>query len=83
MDIFGGKNPESQENILVRIPVLLNSADGLESHVRELYFKKIYVVSVDPVAIRSEHWVQLSMSAPDRSLGPSFLFTSEDKLLRK
>ena len=55
MDIFGGKNPESQENILVRIPVLLNSADGLESHVRELYFKKIYVVSVDPVAIRSEH----------------------------
>ena len=35
MDISGGKNPESQENILLRIPALLNSADGLESHVRE------------------------------------------------
>ena len=55
MDISGGKNPESQENILLRIPVVLNSADGLESHVREYYFKKIYLVSVDPVAIRSEH----------------------------
>ena len=55
MDISGEKKPESQENILNRIPVLLNKAEGLESHVREQYFKKIYVIGVDPVAIRSEH----------------------------
>ena len=54
MDIFDEKNPESQENILLRIPELLDEAEGHESHVRERYFKKIYVVGVD-LAIRSEH----------------------------
>ena len=72
MDISGKKNPELQENILLRIPVLLTWAQDLESHVRERYFKKIYVVGVDPVAIRSEHWIQLRMSVSDRSLEPSF-----------
>ena len=33
---------------------------------------KIYVVGVDPVAIRSEHEIQLRMSVSDRSLQPSF-----------
>ena len=55
MNIFSANNPESQENILLRIPVLSNYAEGLESHVREWYFKEIYVVSVDPISIRSEH----------------------------
>ena len=35
MNISGEKNPESQENILLRIPVLSNYAEGQESHVRE------------------------------------------------
>ena len=50
-DISGEKNPEPQENILLRIPVLLNQAEGLESHVRERYLKKIYLVGIDPVTI--------------------------------
>ena len=35
MNISGEKNLESQENILLRIPVLSNYAEGLESHIRE------------------------------------------------
>ena len=38
MDIPDEKNPESQENILLRITVLSNYAKGLQSHVRERYF---------------------------------------------
>ena len=34
--------------------MLSNYAEGLESHVRERYFNKIYEVGVDPVAIQSE-----------------------------
>ena len=56
MDISGEKNSKSQENILLRIPVLSNYAEGLESHVRERYFNKIYEVGVDPVAIQSEQF---------------------------
>ena len=59
MDTSSEKNPESQENILLRIPVLLSYAEGLESHVRERYLKKISVVGVDPAAI------PLRMFAPD------------------
>ena len=56
MDISGEKNPVSYENILLRIPVLSNYAEGLESHVRERYFKKMSVVGVDPVAILSKQF---------------------------
>ena len=38
MDIPDEKNPESQENILLRISVLSNYVEGLEGHVRERYF---------------------------------------------
>ena len=38
MDIPDEKNPESQENILLRITVLSNYAKGLQSHVQERYF---------------------------------------------
>ena len=56
MDTSSEKNPESQENILLRIPVLLSYAEGLESHVRERYLKKISVVGVDPAAIPKEQF---------------------------
>ena len=56
MDTSSEKNPESQENILLRIPVLSSYAEGLESHVRERYLKKISVVGVDPAAIPKEQF---------------------------
>ena len=56
MDTSSEKNPESQENILLRIPVLSSYAEGLESHVRERYVKKISVVGVDPAAIPKEQF---------------------------
>ena len=36
--------------------MLSNYAEGLESHVRERYFKKMSVVGVDPVAILSKQF---------------------------
>ena len=65
-----------------RIPVLSNYAGGLESHVRERYLKKISVVGVDPLASSSGQF-NPEKFASDSSLGPSFLFSSGDKLLCK
>ena len=39
MGTLSEKNPESQENILLRIPMLLNYAEGLESHFQEQYIR--------------------------------------------
>ena len=39
MGTLSEKNPESQENILLRIPMLLNYAEGLESYFQEQYIR--------------------------------------------